>query len=48
LIDEKKGEEVGLLIAREGSEDLTFKIEPRENPPENEGSIRGYCDRGRN
>jgi len=39
LIDEKKGEEVGLLIAREGSEDLTFKIEPRENPPENEGSL---------
>jgi len=38
LIDEKKGEEVTLLIARE-SESLTFKIEPRENPPENEGSL---------
>ncbi len=38
LIDEKKGEEVTLLIAREG-DNLSFKIEPRENPPEDEGSL---------
>jgi len=38
LVDEKKGEEIGLLIGR-GNENLTFAIEPRETPPEGEGPL---------
>jgi len=38
LVDERKGEEITLLVSR-GDENLTFSLEPRENPPEGEGPL---------